>query len=53
MHFSSTKIWKGRHHLGAMGVDERKTLKRILQKFDVTVRAGFIWLTTGVSGGLQ
>jgi len=42
--------WK-RDCLGALGIDERITSKRIFRKQDKMVCTGFIWLKVGTSGG--
>jgi hypothetical protein len=51
-----TKFWlvslKGRDHLEHLGVDGRILLNWILEKQDLGVWIGFIWLRTGAGGGL-
>jgi hypothetical protein len=43
---------KGRDHLEDLGVDGRKILKSILEKYGEKLRTGCIWLRTGTSNGL-
>jgi hypothetical protein len=41
-----------RHDLEDIGVDGRIILKFALKKYDVTLLTGFLWLRTGINGGL-
>jgi hypothetical protein len=51
-----TKFWpeilKGRDHLADVGVDGRIIFEWILEKLDGKVWTGYIWLMTGISGGV-
>jgi hypothetical protein len=40
-----------RKHLGDLGIDGRIILKLILEKYDVMMSTGLIWLRIGTSGG--
>jgi hypothetical protein len=46
------KNFKGRHHLGYLGIDESVILKWLLSKNSLRLWYRFIWLMIGVSGGL-
>jgi hypothetical protein len=43
---------KGRGNMEDLVIDGRMILRRILQKQDVRVWTGFVWLRIGISGGL-
>jgi hypothetical protein len=45
------KTLKGRGDLRSLGLDKRKILKRILNKYDERTWTGFIWLRTASNGG--
>jgi hypothetical protein len=44
--------FKGRYHLGYPGIGESSILKWLLSKNNLRLWNRFIWLRTGVSGGL-
>jgi hypothetical protein len=43
---------KGRYHLGNIGVDGKRILKRMLQKISVTFLTGFTWFRIRISSVL-
>jgi hypothetical protein len=43
---------KGRDNLGNLDIDGRIILKLALEKYGVSIRNGFIWLTIWTSGRL-
>jgi hypothetical protein len=46
----SQKIWNAGDHLGELGVDGKIILQCILNKYDVMIWTGFLWLELGTSG---
>jgi hypothetical protein len=44
---------KGTEHLGDLAMDERIILTLTINKQDVRMRAGFIWLRIGPTGELM
>jgi hypothetical protein len=49
--FSSGNL-KERHHMEDLGIDGRTVSEWILGKQGVRVQTEFIWLRTGIGGGL-